>query len=314
MGGFMKVAVIYNPTSGKGIKNKTLEKLKKILLQYDYIPDFYKTMYPKHAEEIIEQLDFYHLVISIGGDGTFSEVTNGNLKRKSPLILAHLPLGTTNDIGAMYGYGKNIYRNLENILQGRIIDIDICYINDKPFIYSASFGKFVKASYDTPKKFKKKYGYLAYLIEGMKELKGKTKLYDFTCKLDNKIIYGKYSFILVSNATRVAGIKNIYKDVKLDDSKFEVLLCSLTNIKDVLDCLVALTKKNIYSVSGIEIYKTSYFEIGTKTIPLTFSLDGEKFETKSKNISFQIKNTMKIQVPTKNLKKLLGSEKNERKL
>jgi len=307
----MKAIVIYNPTSGKGIKQKTIESIKKTLVQYGYIPEIYKTEYPRHAEEIVKNITDCNLVISIGGDGTFSEITNGNLKRKYPLVLSHLPLGTTNDIGGMYGYGKNIIHNLENLLRGKIVDVDICYLNDRPFIYSAALGKFAKASYDTPKKFKNKFGYLAYLIEGMKELKDKTKLYDFSIEIDGKEIYGKYSFVLISNATRVAGIKNFYKDVKLDDSKFEVLLCSLTNIKDILDCLLKLTKKNIYSVSGIEIYKASSFKIKSKEKQLTFSLDGEKYPIEKNNISFKIKNTMKIQIPNKNLKTLIGCENNE---
>jgi len=304
----MKCIVIYNPTSGKGIKDRTIEKIKKILIQYGYIPEVYKTNYPHHIEEIVENIDFSNLVITIGGDGTFSEATIGNLKRKEKLVLAHLPYGTTNDIGYMYGYNKNIIRNLERLLNGKIIDVDICYLNNNPFIYSAALGKFTKASYNAPKKIKKKFGYLAYLLEGIKELKDKTKIYDFNLEIDDKKIYGKYSFILVSNATRIAGIKNFYKDVKLNDSRFEIFLCTLTNKKDLLDCLFKLTKNNIDSVSGIEIYKTQKLKIKSKEENVIFSLDGEKYETNKKDICFEIKNKMKIQVPQKNLKELLGSE------
>ena len=38
---------------------------------------------------------------------------------------------------------------------------------------------------------------------------------------------GKYSLGIISNANRIAGINNFYKDVKLDDDTFEVLLCSI---------------------------------------------------------------------------------------
>lgn len=304
----MKCIVIYNPTSGKGIKDKTIEKIKKILLQYGYVPEVYKTEYPHHAEEIVENIEFSDFVITIGGDGTFSEATIGNLKRKNKLVLSHLPYGTTNDIGHMYGYNKNIIRNLEKLLNGKIIDVDICYLNNNPFIYSAALGKFTKASYSTSKKLKKNLGYLAYLLEGIKELKDKTKIYDFNLEIDGKKIYGKYSFILVSNATRIAGIKNFYKEVKLNDSVFEIFLCTLTNKKDVIDYIFKLTKNNIDSVSGIEIYKAKKFKINSKEENVIFSLDGEKYETNKKEMCFEIKNKMKIKVPQKNLKELLGSE------
>ena len=67
------------------------------------------------------------------------------------------------------GYEKNIIKNLKLLLNGEEKDIDICLINGQPFVYVAGFGKFVNISYDTPRSLKKKYGYLAYLIEGLKE-------------------------------------------------------------------------------------------------------------------------------------------------
>lgn len=304
----MTVSVIYNPTSGKGIKKETLTKIKKILIAHGYEPTFYETEYALHAEKIVYELEDTDWVISIGGDGTFSEVTSGNLKRINPFVLSHLPLGTTNDIGVMYGYGKDIIKNLEALLKGKTVEVDICYVNEKPFIYSAALGKFVKASYDTPKKVKKKFGYLAYLIEGLKELRGKTKLYDFTCEIEDETILGKYSFILVSNATRIAGINHFYSDVKLDDGKFEVLLCSLTSKKDIVECLLSLAKKNITKVSGIDIYKTNSLKIKAKESPLTFSLDGEKYTTYKKNISFEMKRKMNIKIPSKNVEKLIGGD------
>ena len=74
------------------------------------------------------------MVISLGGDGTFNEIVTGNLKRKKPLLLAHIPLGTTNDIGAMFGYSKNIISNLKALLDGSIKKIDICTVNGRPFV------------------------------------------------------------------------------------------------------------------------------------------------------------------------------------
>lgn len=43
----------------------------------------------------------------------------GNFARKKRLTLCHLPSGTTNDIGAMWGYGKDIVSNLKLALMVR---------------------------------------------------------------------------------------------------------------------------------------------------------------------------------------------------
>ena len=104
-------AIIYNPNSGKIPREKIMPQFEKILNNYGYECINFQTEYKKHASKIVENLDEVDLVISIGGDGTFNEVMTGNLKRKKRLLLAHIPVGTTNDIGTMFGYGKNIISN-----------------------------------------------------------------------------------------------------------------------------------------------------------------------------------------------------------
>ena len=97
--------VIYNPNSGHIFKSKYLKEYKNILIKHKYNPKFIGTEYAGHAKEIVSHLDNHiDLVISMGGDGTFNEVMTGNLQRNHPLILAHIPVGTTNDVGVMFGY------------------------------------------------------------------------------------------------------------------------------------------------------------------------------------------------------------------
>ena len=105
------------------------------------------------------------LVISVGGDGTFSEVMNGNLERNKRIVLAHLPVGTTNDIGHMYGLGNNLYTNLKLILEGTIKKVDVGLINNHAFTYVASYGKFMDIPYKTPQELKKRLGYMAYILD-----------------------------------------------------------------------------------------------------------------------------------------------------
>lgn len=151
-----KCLVVYNPNSGKYNKEVTLPKIEKILNEYDYFVIIEKTKYKGDATSIVANIDKCDLVVSIGGDGTFNEVMTGNFMRKDRIVLCHLPSGTTNDVGAMWGYGKNMLNNLKLALNGKVKRIDICTINDKPFVYSAGFGKFMNIPYETPRELKKK--------------------------------------------------------------------------------------------------------------------------------------------------------------
>ena len=160
-----KCVLIYNPNSGK---NKVIEQLVDIVNlvnSYGYDVEVIETSYKGHAVSIVRDMEHVDLVMSFGGDGTFNEVMRGNFLRRNKLVLAHIPVGTTNDIGAMFGYGKNILKNVKLTLDGVIKDVDICTINDVPFIYVAGFGKYMDISYDTPRDIKKKLGYFAYIKE-----------------------------------------------------------------------------------------------------------------------------------------------------
>ena len=305
-----KCVVIYNPNSGKSLKLKYIEEYKEILRKYDYDAKFITTEYRGHAREIAQSIEPTDLLISMGGDGTFNEVVSGNLKRKDPLVLAHIPVGTTNDVGVMFGYGKNVKDNLKKMLNGRIKGIDICTINNNPFVYVAGFGKFMHVPYDTPRKLKKKIGYFAYLVEGIKDFFNPIKLYNVSYKVDGIEKTGLYSFMLISSANRIAGINNFYRDVKLDDDKFEVLFCNFRRRIDMIKTFSLLMTHDASKVSGVEFYKTNKIELKFHDNPKnSWCIDGEKLETEE--LKYEIHNIRNVQImmPTKNIDKIFINEK-----
>lgn len=302
--------IIYNPNSGHVFKTKYLKEYKKILTKNGYNPKFIGTQYSGHAKEIVNHLEPTDLVISMGGDGTFNEVMSGNLERKKPLILAHIPVGTTNDVGVMFGYGKDIKKNLKLLLDGTIKGMDICIINGRPFVYVAGFGKFMQIPYNTPRKLKKKYGYMAYLLEGVKDFFNPTKMYDITYKVNGIEKRGLYSFMLISNANRIAGINNFYKDVKLDDNQFEVLFCNFKRRVDIIKTFTILMTTDIEKISGVEFYKTNHLEIKFADYPKkAWCIDGEKLDRAVLNYDISNVRNVKIMMPKKNIDKIFVNKK-----
>lgn len=300
-----KCTVIYNPNSGKKLKKDFLSKFISVLLEYDYVPEVIFSKYKGHITQLVEELGQTDLVISIGGDGTFNEAMTGNFKRKKRLLLAHIPVGTTNDVGVMFGYSKDPINNLKMLLEGEEKNIDICTINDRPFVYVAGFGKFMNVPYETSRNLKKKYGHAAYILNGIKEFIIRTKLYDITYEVDGESYSGLYSFMSISNATRMAGIKDFIKDVKLDDNKFEVLLCNITRKKDIFKSLYYLTKNDITKVPGFYFHKVSSMKIKFNTdTKKNWCIDGEKLDQDTDIYEIKIVNNVKIMLPKKNISKL----------
>ena len=101
-----KVAIIYNPTSGKRINIR--KKLSEALTEREIQHEFFETQYSMHGWELISNeidLDQYSAVVAVGGDGTIHEIVNGMLSRqdKKRVPLCFIPNGSGNDTLRSFG-------------------------------------------------------------------------------------------------------------------------------------------------------------------------------------------------------------------
>ena len=215
-------------------------------------------------------------------------------------------MGTTNDIGTMYGYGRNIYANLQMLMEGEIKKVDICTINGIPSVYVAGYGKYLNIPYMTSREDKKKLGYLAYMINGVKEFFKFIKLRNITYEVDGEIYKGYYSFIICTNSTRVAGLNNILSDtIKLDDNKFEIVLCNISSRKKLINSLIYLVTSDIKHVPGFYYHKTDEIKIHMLDGKGSdWDIDGEKLEIESPDITIKMDRDTELMIPKKNINKL----------
>ena len=301
-----KIAIVYNPESGKHNNQRFVKYVAKLMDKYKYNDMYCPTQRKGDATEIIKNLpNDLDMVLVAGGDGTLNEAINGNCLRKERLTLAYIPFGTVNDVGRMYGLTKNYIKDLNTILEhGVSKKVDVCHINSKAFIYVACTGNYVNTAYDTPRRLKKKYGKMAYVMYALKQIVGKINTYDLTYKVNGKKVSGKYSFIFVTNTSRIAGINGIYNDVKLDDKIFEVVLCRSTNKNEILRILYLLKVKNLEDIKEIEYYKTDKIEIEFEEEIPSWCVDGEKYEHLDKKFVFTVDDDTKMIMPKKNIDKL----------
>lgn len=299
-----KCALICNPNSGKNDKKELVKEFNSILLSEGFETEVFFTKYSGHAKKIIANLEHKDLVISLGGDGTFNEIVTGNLMRNDKLVLSHIPLGTTNDLGAMFGMGKDPIENLKMILNGVVKQVDICTINNNPFVYVAGIGKFVNVAYDTPRDMKKKLGYFAYIINAIKSFNTKTKLFEVSYTINGEKYRGLYSFLLVCNASRMGGI-DVFQDVKMDDGKFEVLLSNISSKKDIIKSLLMLKTTDIKNVPGFYFYKTDNLKIKFRKKPdKNWCIDGEELDSNALDYEISIIKDLNMLLPTKEIDKI----------
>ena len=283
-----KCVIIMNPESGKAKKLTGYKEFYDILRKHGYDTEIIFTKRKNDATAIMKDLtDDIDLVISGGGDGTLNEVITGNMERKKKLIIANLPLGSTNDVANMYGYTKNTMKNLEILLNGKPKKIDVCSINDTPYIYVACLGDYIDMAYKTPRELKKKYGKIAYVLYGLKQLRNRIHSYNIKYKIDGQEFEGKYSFFFITNSSRVAGVNDIYYDVKLDDNKFEVAMALANNKQELLKNQASTITKDIKDIPEVTYYKTDNFEIEFLDPPKSsWCIDGEEYNTATTKFVF----------------------------
>ena len=301
-----KCVIIFNPESGKKKKINTYQDFYDILRKYGYDTEIIFTKAKGDAKNIIQTIDDdVSLVISAGGDGTLNEIVSGNLLRNKKLTVAPLPMGSTNDVGNMYGLNKNIHENLENILRGKRKKVDTCFINKTPFVYVACLGDYIDMTYNTPRELKKKYGKIAYIIYALKQLRNSIHSYNVVYRVNGKEYTGEYSFFFISNSSRIAGQPDVYYNVKLDDCMFEVALAHAKNKKELLKMLVLASTIDVKDIPGITYYQTDNFEIEFLDPPKTsWCIDGEEYKETKTKFKFEVNQESRMLIPTENISQL----------
>jgi YegS/Rv2252/BmrU family lipid kinase len=309
----LKCVVIYNPNSGKLSNRNDVKKIHKILENYGYETKIIYTEYKGHAKEITKGLKDCDLLLCAGGDGTLNEVISGNIKRRKPILLGHLPLGSVNDVAHMYGMTGNTIKNIALLLNGVEKNIDVCLLNNNPFVYVACMGAFVDISYATPRKLKEKYGRIAYVMYGIKQLKEKIEFKKLKYTVDGQTYEDEYSFIFITNSNRVGGmnIKDIYNDVKLDDNKFEVLMCKIKNKWDILKAIHYIKRRELNDIPMFTYFKTDYIKFEFDSVPPSWCIDGDELTHEEKVFEIKINKDNNMLLPSKNVSLLFENKEDE---
>lgn len=164
-------------------------------------------------------------------------------------------------------------------------------------------------SYNTPRELKKKYGKIAYIMYGIKQLRNKINTYNIKYKIDGKEYTGNYAFFFITNSSRVAGFNDIYYDIKLDDKMFEVAFIPIKNKKEILKVFFELSKSGLKNITNVTYYQTDNLELEFIDPPkVSWCLDGEELKTAKTKFNFSVNRRMKMLLPKENIKKLFEEE------
>ncbi len=116
------------------------------------------------------------LVVTVGGDGTVGYIVDAMLHNGIKIPLGIIPAGTANDFATMLDIPRNPKSAALHILQSPIRMVDCGRVNGRFFINVFCFGLFTTTSQRTSDAHKRYFGRLAYIFEGLRELRRVTAL------------------------------------------------------------------------------------------------------------------------------------------
>ncbi len=219
-----KALLIVNPRSGKQRVKTELFHIVDRLSSADYSLTLALTQYRGHATELAATAGEFDTVICTGGDGTLNEVMSGLLSAGLQKPIGYIPLGSTNDFAMSLGIPSDLDGAIDNIIEGAPVSIDVGSFGGRYFTDVALLGIFSKTCYETPQDMKNTLGFLAYVLEGIREV---PTVHPIPLRIEagGDVYEGEYLACVVSNSRKLGGVVNLGEErVKLDDGQFELLL------------------------------------------------------------------------------------------
>ena len=270
-----KLLYIYNPNAGKGLILPKLHEVIDVFVKEGYDVEIYPTQGHKDAEKrAAEAGQNYDIIVCSGGDGTLDEVVNGLVKNGNRTPIGYIPVGTTNDYASSLKISKEITLAAHEIMLGTPHPLDVGGFNENIFVYVAAFGLFTGVSYETDQYFKRLFGHMAYLMEGIMSLTD-VKSYKMKIEIDGVEHEGDFIYGMVTNSKSVGGFKHLTgPNVELDDGLFEVTFIrmpkNLIQLNEITTSLLLQDNKSDMIISG----KAKRVKVVSEG-PVAWTMDGE---------------------------------------
>lgn len=216
----MKQAIfLYNPRSGKGRIACDTERILAEFRACGYAIEAQAIDFAANPFDGNETID---LMVAAGGDGTVNFVVNAMKRKGLDIPVGVIPAGTANDFAGALGISREPLEAARQIAAGRIAQVDCGCVNDLWFVNIFSFGLFTTTSQRTPDERKHRIGKLAYILEGVKELRTLHAL-PLEIEADGRHLGLDALIVLIFNGETAGGFR-LARAASVRDGIFECLM------------------------------------------------------------------------------------------
>jgi diacylglycerol kinase (ATP) len=223
----------------------------------------------------------FDIVVAAGGDGTVNEVLNGIADVPEALDRTRfgvLPLGTVNVFAKELRMPTSFLPAWNTIRNGRESTIDLPEVEfttdgqsqRRFFAQMAGAGLDSRAIELVDLQQKKRIGGLAYVLAGLKALRGEMPQLVAT---DGKEAYGG-ELVLIGNGRFYGGKYPLFPLADLRDGLLEVSVFPKVNWEGILRCGWGLLTSQIYASGGARHFKAAAVQVYSST-RVPFHVEGE---------------------------------------
>ena len=272
-----KIKIIYNPSSGRQMTEKRLDRLIKLLIDDGYTINKFDTKRKHDAmnETIKACKEDWDIIIAAGGDGTVNEVAKGIVLGGRKIPVAILTSGTVNDFANYMEIPKSIMEFYDMIKRNKPIDVDLGKLGENYFVNVAAGGLLSNIGFSVLPEAKMVLGRMAYYLEGVRELVMenltpiKVKIESEEFNEENEIF-----LFIVSNSSSIGGFKKLAPKADVMDGYLDVFAIKKADMQELANIFF-----NIFNGDHINHPKVIYFKSKSIKVSseekISIDIDGE---------------------------------------
>ncbi len=220
----------------------------------------------------------FDLVLASGGDGTIVEAITGLVKSKSNIPLAQLPTGTASLIAQALGISRNLDKAVEVIFgdQSKTVDLDVGYLpqHDRYFALIIGAGYDARIIEDSPRGLKRRLGFIAYVLVGIKQLFSLRKT-NITLEIDGEVKKVQAHTAMIVNVGRIDDANVMLgPNIWHHDGTLDVVVVASVGLRDILRLTWRVLRGDFSNYRDLRYYKGHKIRISAET-PLPTQIDGD---------------------------------------
>lgn len=296
----MKYFVIVNPTSGRGLGEKSIPHIESSLREYGLDFTLVKTERVWHAAELAEGAvrDGYDVIVCASGDGTVNEAINGMMRARKDgfknAAFTVLGIGTGNDFAGGTGIPTNLNDGLQALKENKRKVIDLGLVKGGDYPDGRYFGNGIGVGFDAAVgneaiKVRWTRGLMAYLIGVIKTVFLYYNPAQVEIVLDDSETIKQVSLMIsVMNGRRMGGGFQMAPESLPDDGLFDLCIAETASKGRILQMIPHFIKGTQATLPEIQMKRAK--KVSIKSLNMTFPAhaDGEFICLEGSQLSLEL--------------------------